>query len=75
MEHFVDAMGDICPIPIIKAERKLKQVQVNDLVILETDHNCSLASVTNHFRLKYGYESRIEQIDKGIWHITIIKTR
>ncbi len=75
MKHFVDALGDICPIPIIKAEKKLKQVQVNDLVVLETDHSCTLASVTNHFKSKYGYESSIEEVEEGIWQITIEKTR
>jgi tRNA 2-thiouridine synthesizing protein A len=75
MEHFVDALGDMCPIPIIKAEKKLKLLAVNDLVILETDHSCSLASVTNHFNKKYGYKTRIKEVAKGIWQITIEKTR
>ena len=74
MEHFIDALGDICPIPIIKAEKKLKQVKVNEIVVLETDHNCSIESVTNHFKLKYGYRCKVEEVEEGIWRITIEKT-
>lgn len=74
MEYFINALDDICPIPIIKAEKKLKQVEVNDLVVLETDHSCSIESVTNHFKSKYGYRTKVEEVGEGIWQIIIEKT-
>ena len=73
MDYFIDALGDICPIPIIKAEKILKQIKDNDRVIVETDHSCSIASVTNHFAQKYGYPSTIEEVEEGIWQIIITK--
>lgn len=73
MDHFVDALGDMCPIPVIKAENVLKKLPVKDRVVLETDHSCSLSSVTNHFKNKYGYSSEIKEVDDGIWQIIIEK--
>ncbi len=73
MDHFVDALGEMCPIPIIKAEKKMLQISVSDRVILETDHSCSISSVTNHFKSKYGYSTEIMEIEEGIWQIIIEK--
>ncbi len=74
MDHIVDSMGDICPIPIIKIERKLKDAKVSDRIILESDHSCSTSSVVNHFKTKYGYPSEIVKVDEGVWNIIITKT-
>jgi len=73
MDHFVDALGDICPIPIIKVEKILKQVKANERIVLETDHSCSIASVTNHFQKKFGYPTTITEVEEGVWQIIIIK--
>ncbi len=73
MDHFVDSLGEMCPIPIIKAEKKLLQASVSDRVVLETDHSCSISSVTNHFKNKYGYPTEIIEVDDGIWQIIIEK--
>ena len=45
MDHYVDSLGEICPIPIIKVERKLKEAALSDRIILETDHSCSTSNV------------------------------
>ena len=73
MEKFVDAIGEMCPIPIIKAEKALRKLDPKDTVVLETDHSCSIQSVTKHFEEKYNYSCSIEEIDVGIWHIKITK--
>lgn len=73
MEHFIDALGEMCPIPIIKAEKVLKKIRPGEKVILETDHSCSIQSVTGHFRNKYNYPCRVVEVEEGIWQIEIIK--
>lgn len=73
MEHFVDSLGEMCPIPIIKAEKKLKKLQSGEKLILETDHSCSIQSVTGHFEKKYGYSCSIDEVEEGIWQIEITK--
>lgn len=73
MEHFVDALGEMCPIPIIKAEKILKKIGVGEKVVLETDHSCSIQSVTGHFEDRYGYPCQINEVEEGIWQIEITK--
>ncbi len=74
MDHPIDALGDICPIPIIKIEKKLKEAGISDRIILESDHTCSTSSVVNHFKKKYDYPTEVITVDEGIWHIIITKT-
>jgi len=73
MDHLVDSLGDICPIPIIKAERKLKEAVDADRIVIETDHSCSTSSVINHFKTKYGYPTEVKKVSEGVWHIIIEK--
>ncbi|NLZ93421.1 MAG: sulfurtransferase TusA family protein [Firmicutes bacterium] len=73
MDHKIDAIGEFCPIPIIRAEVKLTQIKPGDRVIIITDHTCSSASVVSHFQSKYNYPCRVAQIDEGIWEIIIAK--
>ena len=74
MDHLVDSLGDICPIPIIKVERKLKKISRMDRIILESDHSCSTSSVINHFKNKYDYPAEVVKVGEGVWHIIIVKT-
>jgi len=74
VDHLVDSFGDICPIPIIKAERKLKEIKVNERVVIESDHSCSTSSVVNHFKTKYGYPAEAVKVSDGVWQIIIVKT-
>ncbi len=73
MEHFIDSLGEMCPIPIIKAEKKLKTIRAGEKLILETDHSCSIQSVAGHFENKFGYACSYIEVEEGIWQIEIIK--
>ncbi|EEG77649.1 sulfurtransferase TusA family protein [Dethiobacter alkaliphilus] len=73
MDYEIDAIGEFCPIPIIRAELKLKQVQNRDRVIIKTDHSCSSSSVANHFTSKFNYPCNVRQLEYGIWEIIIEK--
>ncbi|NLP37750.1 MAG: sulfurtransferase TusA family protein [Firmicutes bacterium] len=73
MDYKIDAIGEMCPLPIMRAEIKLLELKPYDRVILKTDHSCSSASVINHFQTKYDYPCQVQQIDEGIWEIIIEK--
>ncbi len=73
MEHFIDALGEMCPIPIIRAEKMLKKIKAGECVILETDHSCSIQSVTGHFEKKLSYPCKITEVEEGVWQIEITK--
>lgn len=73
MEIHIDCIGEMCPIPIIKAERELGKLQSGDVLHIKTDHSCTMQAVVKHFQAKKGYPSFSEEIDYGIWQIKIVK--
>ncbi len=72
-KFILDALGDMCPIPAIKAEKKLKELKEGDTLVVETDHSCAMTSIPNHLKKKK-CSIEIEEIEEGIWHIIITKS-
>lgn len=66
----IDCIGDPCPIPLIKAEKKLLKLGVSDQICLETDHNCALNIVPEWARNK-GFKVEIEETPYLEWKIYI----
>lgn len=72
-EVYLDCMYEVCPIPLIKASKELKKMEIGDLLIMKTDHNCSITNVIEWVekqKLKMDYV----EIDEGEWEIYIEKT-
>lgn len=73
MKHFINAVGDTCPVPLFKAEEKLKKIGKGDVIILDTDHSCAAVNIKNEME-KRGIKVKIKEIDNGIWQVYIKKT-
>lgn len=73
MRVTVDCIGEMCPIPIIKAERSLEPLVDKDQVCIITDHSCTMQAIAIHFQDKKSYPCQVEEIDNGIWQIIIEK--
>lgn len=71
-EIFIDALGDFCPIPGIKARAAVGKMKPGDRVVLITDHSCAANTLASDMR-KAGCITETEEIDYGIWRITIIR--
>lgn len=69
-EHFIDALGEMCPVPNMKLREKLKELEVGDTIVLKTDHSCATMTIRNEMRRK-GYKTTIEEVDTGIWQVTV----
>lgn len=72
-DEVIDCIGEMCPIPIVRAEKMLKNVAEGDSVTIKTDHSCTSYAVAQHFQMKLGYPCASQEIDYGIWEITIKK--
>ncbi|MGB9663276.1 MAG: sulfurtransferase TusA family protein [Moorellaceae bacterium] len=73
-EYFIDTLGEMCPIPNIKVREKLKELEIGDEIIVETDHSCATTTIINEMRRK-GYKTKVEEIDNGIWRVIIKRVR
>ena len=66
----IDCLGDMCPIPMIKIEKKLQLMKPGDEIMVVSDHSCTLASI----REKYSrHIIKIDEVMTGVWEIIIKK--
>ncbi|EFC91292.1 sulfurtransferase TusA family protein [Dethiosulfovibrio sp. F2B] len=73
-EYTLDCLGEACPIPLIKAQKKMAEMSVGDTITIEIDHSCAVKNVPE-WANKEGYNCEIEEIDDGQWEIWIEKTK
>ena len=68
----INCLGDICPIPVLKAKEILKTMNKGDSLKLITDHSCVVQSILDHFDGKRASAASNEVIN-GVWEIIITK--
>ncbi len=70
----LDCTGEPCPLPLIKAEKRLNKLKVGEKICIEVDHTCSMTNIPEWARKK-NYKITTKEVDFGEWEITITKTR
>ena len=70
----LDCFGEACPVPLLKTQKKLADLNVGDLLIVEIDHSCAMKNVPEWAR-KEGHNVEIEETGEGEWEIYIEKTK
>ena len=68
----IDCFGDICPIPILKIEHMLADIDAGESFMVVVDHSCTIEAI----RDKYGkkkHEISIDEVMNGVWEIVITK--
>ena len=68
----VDCFGDVCPLPVLKAENKLKEIGKGESFMLVTDHSCVVQSLQAKASLKKVIVS-IDEVMNGVWEIVFKK--
>ncbi|WP_196599274.1 sulfurtransferase TusA family protein [Pectinatus frisingensis] len=71
-EYTLDCLGEICPVPLIKTQKKLAALNKNDILIISIDHSCAMKNIPEWAR-KEGHNVEIEEINDGEWEIYIEK--
>ncbi|AFA49015.1 sulfurtransferase TusA family protein [Acetobacterium woodii] len=66
----IDCLGDMCPIPVLKAKKELKNTQPGETIKIVTDHSCVLESLSSKFK-KHHITS--DEVINGVWEIFITK--
>ncbi len=68
----IDCLGEACPIPIIKIQKKLDQIKNGETFMLVTDHSCTLSSVSD-FCKKHKLNCNPTEVINGVWEIVVSK--
>ena len=71
-EIVLDCLGEACPVPLIKTEKALEELESGDVLIVQIDHSCAMKNVPEWAR-KQGHEVELEEVDDGEWECIIEK--
>ena len=71
-EYELDCMGEACPVPLMKAEKKMNTLVAGDVLVVHIDHSCAMKNVPEWAR-KQGYNVEVEEVDAGEWDVIIEK--
>ena len=70
----LDCMGEACPVPLVKAEKALADMDVGDILIVQIDHSCAMKNVPEWAR-EQGHNVELEEVDDGEWEVVIEKVK
>lgn len=70
----LDCLGEACPIPLMKTEKKIEELEIGDVLIVMIDHSCAMKNVPE-WAYKQGHNVEIEEVDDGEWELIIEKVK
>jgi Predicted redox protein, regulator of disulfide bond formation len=72
-EFTLDCLGEACPVPLIKTEKKMAELAVGDVLIVSIDHSCAMKNLPEWAR-EHNYNVETEEVDDGEWEVLIEKS-
>ena len=73
-EFELDCIGEACPIPLMKTEKKMEDLSVGDVLVVHIDHSCAVKNAPEWAR-KQGHNVEIDEVDDGEWDLVIQKAK
>lgn len=70
----LDCMHETCPIPLLKALKRLEKMQLGDVLVIETDHSCTIKNMIEWAK-NQGHQADYVKTAEGEWEIYIEKGR
>lgn len=71
MQHDLDATGLLCPLPVLKARKRLQPLQTGDELVMRADDPAAIIDVP-HFCAETGHEL-VETREEGPVQIYVIR--
>jgi len=73
-EVTLDCLGEACPVPLVKAQKALEDLEVGDILIVSIDHSCAMKNLPDWAR-EAGHNVEVEEVDDGEWEVVIEKSK
>jgi TusA-related sulfurtransferase len=73
-EYVLDCFGEACPVPLVRAQKKMEKMAVGDVLVVQIDHSCAMKNVPEWAR-NQGHNVEIEETGDGEWELIIEKTK
>lgn len=72
-EFRINALGEVCPTPLLKVQNKWDELHPGDVLIINIDNYCALRKIPEWAR-REGHHVEIEELEEKVWDIYIEKT-
>jgi TusA-related sulfurtransferase len=72
MVHEIMCMGEICPLPLLKAKKKYEEMKEGEILKVVVDHRCTLDNLETYFS-KLNCSMEVKEVLKGVWEVYIKK--
>ena len=66
----VNAMGDACPLPVVKTLKALKQLDGEGTVVTSVDNETAVKNISKMAQEK-GCTALVEKVSDAEWHVTV----
>lgn len=68
--YVINVYGEMCPAPLIKAEAKIREMAPGDLLVMESDHSCTVRLMREHLK-RLPCRFSVDMVADGIWQFRI----
>ena len=72
--HNLNVLGEMCPIPDLKARQAIAGLAIGDSLVVETDHRCAVTAIRNEMK-RMGHRVKVLEVMSGVWQIEVTKLR
>ena len=66
----INAMGDACPLPVVKTLKALKQLDGEGAVVTSVDNETAVKNISKMAQEK-GCTASVEKVSDAEWHVTV----
>lgn len=70
----LDCLSQLCPIPLLRTMQELKEMDPEDILIIQADHSCVTIDI-ERWALDKGYTIKMMELGEGEWEIYIQKPK
>ncbi|MFZ5827887.1 MAG: sulfurtransferase TusA family protein [Bacillota bacterium] len=63
-------VGEVCPVPLMRAEEALRELQPGEELVIETDYARAVRNLS-HWSHRRGLSCEIEPLPHGLWRVTL----
>ncbi len=73
-EFELDCLGEACPVPLVRTQKEMEKMGINDVIVIHIDHSCAMKNVPDWAR-GVGHNVEIDEVGEGEWDIVIEKLK
>lgn len=71
-KHHLDLVGDVCPVPLLRTERKVQEMQVGDVLVIQTEQPNAVRNIID-WAQKNGHALEVKNVGRGLWELSLTK--